>query len=128
MGLQIEATATRTDIIRIKRMFILLVTVWLKNWMVIHWLGKLDVNILLKCVHFRGAKISCMKDHVKPILWDINPDYIVLHTDTNDLKTEKTASQIVKATIVLTTSLKLCLVLFQGLTNWTTKETEWIAG
>ena len=56
MGLQIEATATRTDIIRIKRMFILLVTVWLKNWMVIHWLGKLDVNILLKCAHFRGRK------------------------------------------------------------------------
>ena len=47
-----------------------------------------------------------MTDHVKPTLQDINPDHIILHADTNDLRTENTASQIAKATIDLATSLK----------------------
>ena len=61
---------------------------------------------LVKVRSFSGAKISCMTHHVKPTLRDINPDHIVLHADTNDLRTENTASQIVKATIDLATSLK----------------------
>ena len=61
---------------------------------------------LVKVRSFSGAKISCMTDHVKPTLRDINSDHIVLHADTNDLRTENTASQIVKATIDLATSLK----------------------
>ena len=55
---------------------------------------------------FSGAKVSCMTDHVKPTLQDINPDHIILHADTKDLRTENTASQIPKATIDLATSLK----------------------
>ena len=47
-----------------------------------------------------------MTDHVKPTLQDINPDHIILHAGTNDLRTENTASQIAKATIDLATSLK----------------------
>ena len=47
-----------------------------------------------------------MTDHVKPTLRDINPDHIILHAGTNDLRTENTASQIAKATIDLVTSLK----------------------
>ena len=39
-------------------------------------------------------------------LRDINPDHIILHAGTNDLRTENTASQIAKATIDLATSLK----------------------
>ena len=61
---------------------------------------------LVKVRSFSGAKISCMTDHVKPTLRDINPDHIVLHADTNDLRTENTASQIVKAAKDLATSLK----------------------
>ena len=34
-----------------------------------------------------------MTDHVKPNLREINPDHIVLHADTNDLRTENKASQ-----------------------------------
>ena len=60
---------------------------------------------MLKCVHFGGAKISCMTDHVKPTLREINPDHIVLNAD-NDLRTENTANQIAKATIDLATSSK----------------------
>ena len=61
---------------------------------------------LVKVRSFSGAKISCMTNHVKPTLRDINPDHIILHADTNDLRTEYTASQIAKATIDLVTSLK----------------------
>ena len=55
---------------------------------------------------FSGAKISCMMDLVKPTVRDINPDHIILHAGTNDLRTENTASQIAKANIDLATSLK----------------------
>ena len=55
---------------------------------------------------FSGAKISCLMDHVKPTLRDINLDHIILHAGTNDLRTENTASQIAKATIDLAISLK----------------------
>ena len=47
-----------------------------------------------------------MTDHVKPTLRDINPDHIILHVGTNDLRMENTASQIAKATIDLATSLE----------------------
>ena len=55
---------------------------------------------------FSGAKISCVTDHVKQILRDINPDNIILHAGTNDLRTENAATQIAKTTIDLVTSLK----------------------
>ena len=55
---------------------------------------------------FSVAKISCMTDHVKPTLRDINPDHIVLHAGKNDLRTGNTAIQIAKAATNLVTSLK----------------------
>ena len=67
---------------------------------------KIEHKHLVKVCSFSGAKISCMTDHVKPTLRDINPDHIILHAGTNDLRTENTASQIAKATIDLATSLK----------------------
>ena len=60
----------------------------------------------VKVRSFSGTKISCMTDHVKPTLRYINLDHIVLHAGTNDLIAENTASQIVKATTDLATSLK----------------------
>ena len=58
---------------------------------------KIKHKHLVKVRSFSGAKISCMTDHVKPILRDINPDHIILHAGTKDLRTENTASQIAKA-------------------------------
>ena len=56
---------------------------------------------------FSGAKISCLTDHVKLTLQDINPNHIALPAGINDLRTENTASQIIaKATIDLAKSLK----------------------
>ena len=61
---------------------------------------------LAKVRSFSRAKISCMTGRVRPALRDINPDHIVLHAGTKDLRTENTASQIAKAIIDLATSLK----------------------
>ena len=47
-----------------------------------------------------------MAGHVKPTLRDINPDHVILHADTNSLRTENIASKIAKATINLATSLE----------------------
>ena len=47
-----------------------------------------------------------MIDHLKPTFGEKNPDHIVLHAVTNNLKTENTASQTAKTTIDLLTSLK----------------------
>ena len=96
----------RPEIMRIKWMFMFLVTAWFKNWMVIYWVGKLLLVKLVKVHSFLGAKISCMTDHVKPTLQDINLNHIVLHAGTDDLRTEYTAHQIAKATMDLVTSLK----------------------
>ena len=51
---------------------------------------------LVKVRLYLGPKMSCMMDHVKPTLRDINPDYIFLHASKNVLKTEATARQMEK--------------------------------
>ena len=67
---------------------------------------KIKHKYLIKKRSLSWAKISCMRDHIKPTLQDINPDHIVLHLGAYNLRTENTASQIAKATIDLATSLK----------------------
>ena len=47
---------------------------------------KIKHKHLVKVRSFSVAKISCMTDLVKPPLQDINPDHIILHAGTNDLK------------------------------------------
>ena len=47
-----------------------------------------------------------MHDHVKLTIRDVNPDHIILHCGTNDLNSERTASQIVRSIIELALSLK----------------------
>ena len=67
---------------------------------------KIKHKHLVKVRSVSGAKIICMTDHVKPTLRDINPDHIILYAGTSDLRTENTASEIVKATTDLATLLK----------------------
>ena len=45
-------------------------------------------------------------NYVKPTLRDDKPDHIILHTGTNDLRSEKTASQIARSITELTMLLK----------------------
>ena len=44
--------------------------------------------------------------HAKPTIRELNPYHIILHVGTNDLNTEKTASQISKSILDLANSLK----------------------
>ena len=47
-----------------------------------------------------------MVDHVKPTIRDDKPDHVILHTGTNDLRSEKTVSQIARSITELAMSLK----------------------
>ena len=67
---------------------------------------KLNHKCLAKVRPFISAKVRCMHDHVKPTVRDFNPDHIILHCGTNDLSSERTASQIAKSIIELALSLK----------------------
>ena len=51
-------------------------------------------KFLVKVRPFSSAKTRCMYDHAKPTIRELNPEHIILHVGTNDLNTEKTASQI----------------------------------
>ena len=39
---------------------------------------------------YPSAKTSCLHDHVKPVIWNQEPDHIILHIGTNDLLSDKT--------------------------------------
>ena len=47
-----------------------------------------------------------MVDHVKPTMRNYKPDHVILHTGTNDLCSEKTASQIARSITELAMLLK----------------------
>ena len=55
---------------------------------------------------FISAKTRCMYDHAKPTIRELNPEHIILHVGTNDVNSEKTASQISKSILDLENSLK----------------------
>ena len=54
---------------------------------------------IVKVCLLTTVKVSCMQDHVKPTIWDINLQQMILHVGTNKLETEQTASQIAKSII-----------------------------
>ena len=47
-----------------------------------------------------------MHDHIKPTIREFNPNHIILHVGTNELKSSKTASQMTRSVIDLALSLK----------------------
>ena len=76
-----------------------------KNWMAIYWQGKLDINILLKCVHFRGR--------IPVVWWTMLNNFTRYKPESHcstcrhkRFKNWNTASQIGKATIDIVASLK----------------------
>ena len=103
--LQTGTAITRTEIIRIKQMFTFLATAWLKNNGFL-LTKKIIHKHLVKVLSFSRVKISCMTDDVKPTLQNINLDHILLQAGANDLGTENTVSQNVKAMVNPETSLK----------------------
>ena len=63
-------------------------------------------KLIIKVRSFSGAKVSCVYDHIKPTIREFNPNHIILHVGTNELKSSKTASQISRSVIDLALSLK----------------------
>ena len=59
---------------------------------------KIKQKHLVQLCPYLEAKTSSMMEHVKLPIREINPDHIVLHAGTNELRTENTVSQIKKAT------------------------------
>ena len=67
---------------------------------------KLNHKCLAKVPPFSLAKVRCMHDYVKSSVRDFNPDHIILHCGTNDLRSERTASQIARLIMELALTLK----------------------
>lgn len=66
-----------------------------------HSLTTNDHMVVVKS--FSGATINCMKDHFKPSIRR-NPDVLIIHCGTNDLKSETPANQIANNIIELAKS------------------------
>ena len=41
--------------------------------------GMVDHRCILKKRDFSSAKISCMKDYIKPTLRELDPEHVILH-------------------------------------------------
>ena len=67
---------------------------------------KLNNKCLVKVRPFSSAKFRCMHDHMKPTVRDFNPDHIILHCGSNDLNSERTASQFARSFTELVLLLK----------------------
>ena len=67
---------------------------------------KLNHKCFVKVRPFSSAKVRRMYDHVKPTVRKFNPSHIALHCGTNDLSSERKASQIAKSFIELALSFK----------------------
>ena len=50
--------------------------------------------------------MSCINDHVKPVIRNQETDHIILHTGTNDLSSDKTPVQICNDNVNLVRQLK----------------------
>ena len=62
-----------------------------------------NANVYVR--HFAGAKVRCMKDHIKPTLRE-KRDHIVLHLDTNDLVSDWAPDLIAKSIVDVASSMK----------------------
>ena len=60
-------------------------------------------KVFVRC--FPGAQTECMTDYIKPSL-KYNPDAVVLHVGTNDLRNNKTPEEIGKDILSLATQIK----------------------
>ena len=67
---------------------------------------KVRHKFFVKVRPFTGAKVSGMVDHVKPTIRDDKPDHVILHTETYDLRSEKTARQIARSITEVAMPLK----------------------
>ena len=60
-------------------------------------------KVFVRC--FPGAKTECMNDYIKPSL-KYNPDVVVLHVGTNDLRGTKTPEEIGEDILTIARKIK----------------------
>ena len=72
----------------------------LKGWE----MSKKSKNANVYVRHFAGAKVSCMKDTIKPSLRE-KPDHIVLHVCSNDLLSDPPSDLIPKSIVDVASSM-----------------------
>ena len=60
--------------------------------MVLFYRKKIKHRRIVKVWPFTTAKVSCMQNHVKPTIRDINPQQIIYQVGINDLKTTNSKS------------------------------------
>ena len=63
-----------------------------------------NANVYVR--QFAGAKVRCMKDHIKPTLRE-KPDHIVFHVGTNDLVSDRPPDLIAKSIVDVSSSMKM---------------------
>ena len=63
--------------------------------------GKVAHKRIIKLRQFSGAKTSCMKVYIKPIIREKNPEHIVLQIGINDLNSSKTPAEIAEEIVDL---------------------------
>ena len=75
----------------------------LNGWDMSKKVHKSECKVYVKS--FAGAKTSCMKDYVKPLLRSTQ-NHFMLHVGTNNLNSSQTSEVIAKEIVDLATSLK----------------------
>lgn len=63
-------------------------------------------EFLVKVHPFLGAKVSCRNDHAKLTMDHDKPDHVILYTQKNNIRTEKTTSQIARSITELAMPLR----------------------
>ena len=62
-----------------------------------------NANVYVK--YFAGAKVRCLKDHIKPSLRE-KPYHIVFHVGTNDLASDRPPDLIAKSIVDVASRMK----------------------
>ena len=90
-----------------KRTVFILGDIMVKNLNGSLFTRKLNHKCLVTVRPFSLTKVRCIDDHVKPSVRDFNSDHIILHCGTNDLNSERRASQIARSIRELALTLKI---------------------
>ena len=68
--------------------------------------GMFDHRCIVKKRDFSFAKVSCMKDYIKPALRELDPEDVILHVGTNNLNSPLPPKEIADGIIDLAKSMK----------------------
>ena len=65
-----------------------------------------DHRCIVKKRDFSSANISCIKNYIKPTLWELDPEHVIAHVSTNNLNSSLPPKEIADSIIDLAKSMK----------------------